>query len=353
VAVVVGVFDKSLASALALACLLLAGRSVAAPAPRVALVVANADYSEFPALPACADSATAVADALRRLDFEVIERNDVTSGGLGAALTAFGQRMDEVGDAAAFLYVCGYGAAVNARPFLLPVSANIRRENDILTQGVLVKTTLDLLSRSEPRRGLLALDLAPLPDSEAPPLESLAELQIPSGVGVVAAIGAPPASGPTVLGKALAVGLSDPEVETAALLSSVQGQVDVERSARIAALYLPEVSGPLALVAEPPPAPPVARPEPETPPQTDAKPPPPKPLPRLPDGPDMNDGERRLVQEALKRVGYYAGPVDGIFGPETRAGIRRYQFEIGAEMTGSITGEQAVQLVTMPTSTNR
>jgi peptidoglycan hydrolase-like protein with peptidoglycan-binding domain len=37
--------------------------------------------------------------------------------------------------------------------------------------------------------------------------------------------------------------------------------------------------------------------------------------------------------------------IDATFGPETRAAIRRYQFEIKADMTGQLTAEQATKLV--------
>ena len=60
----------------------------------------------------------------------------------------------------------------------------------------------------------------------------------------------------------------------------------------------------------------------------------------------MTAGERRRVQEALFRVGYYGGGIDAVFGPETRAAIRRFQHEIGVEMTGVITGAQVARLLT-------
>jgi len=47
----------------------------------------------------------------------------------------------------------------------------------------------------------------------------------------------------------------------------------------------------------------------------------------------------------LAKIGYYSGRIDGTFGPETRAAIRRYQFEIKAELTGRLTAEQATRLV--------
>jgi len=59
----------------------------------------------------------------------------------------------------------------------------------------------------------------------------------------------------------------------------------------------------------------------------------------------MSDGDRRQVQIVLANIGYYSGRIDGTFGPETRAAIRRYQFEIKAELTGRLSAEQATRLV--------
>jgi peptidoglycan hydrolase-like protein with peptidoglycan-binding domain len=60
----------------------------------------------------------------------------------------------------------------------------------------------------------------------------------------------------------------------------------------------------------------------------------------------MSEANRRQIQEALRRLDYYKGPVDGIFGPLTRAAIRRFQRETGADATGHPTAEEANRLVT-------
>jgi peptidoglycan hydrolase-like protein with peptidoglycan-binding domain len=60
---------------------------------------------------------------------------------------------------------------------------------------------------------------------------------------------------------------------------------------------------------------------------------------------DMTDANRRQVQEALRRLGYYRGPTDGIIGRLTRTAIHRFQQDIGAEPTGSLTADQASRLV--------
>ena len=59
----------------------------------------------------------------------------------------------------------------------------------------------------------------------------------------------------------------------------------------------------------------------------------------------MSEADRREVQEALDRLRYYQGPVDGIFGPLTRAAIRRFQHDIGTEITGYLTAQEASRLV--------
>jgi peptidoglycan hydrolase-like protein with peptidoglycan-binding domain len=59
----------------------------------------------------------------------------------------------------------------------------------------------------------------------------------------------------------------------------------------------------------------------------------------------MSEPDRREVQTVLATLGYYSGRIDGTFGPETRAAIRRYQFEIKGELTGRLSAEQATRLV--------
>jgi peptidoglycan hydrolase-like protein with peptidoglycan-binding domain len=71
---------------------------------------------------------------------------------------------------------------------------------------------------------------------------------------------------------------------------------------------------------KPAPASPVAVATPATPPAP--SPPPLAPSVQLPDDGQMTDADRRTVQGALLRLGYYDLPVDGIFGLETRAAMR-------------------------------
>jgi peptidoglycan hydrolase-like protein with peptidoglycan-binding domain len=59
-----------------------------------------------------------------------------------------------------------------------------------------------------------------------------------------------------------------------------------------------------------------------------------------------SEANRRQIQEAPSGLGYYKGPVDGIFGPETRTAIRHFQRDITASATGHLTADEANRLVT-------
>ena len=45
------------------------------------------------------------------------------------------------------------------------------------------------------------------------------------------------------------------------------------------------------------------------------------------------------VQTDLTQLGYYSGPVDGLFGADTRTALTRYQVDRGLQVTGSLTNE--------------
>ncbi|MDA0702251.1 MAG: peptidoglycan-binding domain-containing protein [Proteobacteria bacterium] len=48
----------------------------------------------------------------------------------------------------------------------------------------------------------------------------------------------------------------------------------------------------------------------------------------------MDEAYVRSAQKELRGHGYHSGPVDGIFGPQTRAAVRAYQRDAGLPVTG-------------------
>jgi hypothetical protein len=65
----------------------------------------------------------------------------------------------------------------------------------------------------------------------------------------------------------------------------------------------------------------------------------------MPNETSMSNADRLRVQDTLRRLDYYKGQLDGVFGPLTRAAIRRFQGDIGAQVTGRLTAEEVSRLV--------
>ncbi len=313
-----------------------------------ALVIGNGGYSFLPALAACPASAKAVATALRAAAFTVTEKEDLPSGAMQAALSAFSQANAGAPQAPVLVYICGYVSEFNDRDFLLPISAAVSRASDVLAQGVLAKSALDTLWHGIQGAGVIVLDAVPTPMSGAQPLglKNLSALPLPDEVGMVAATDAAADIGPTPLASALVASLTGPTLTVGDLLGRLQAAVRPTPGAQLLVLRPP--ARPAHLIGEPEPPPAPAR-APELPPLPAAPPSAPSAvatadLPAAPDEAHMTESDRRHVQVALAQLGYYDGRIDGVFGSDTRAAIRRYQHEVKAEMTGMLTQAETARL---------
>jgi hypothetical protein len=320
---------------------LLPTRAARAEPPRAGLVVGNATYGSLPAIPGCRKSANTISAALRALGFQVTERLDASTGGVDAGISELADHLAG-GASTGFIYICGYATDFNDRTFVLPTTARIDRPSDVLTQGTLAKAMFGPMTRDPATVGVVVFDLVPKPDGPSKSaLDALAALPVPAGVGIIAANETASADSPTPLATALVGGLLGSPVRTEGLLAAIRSKFP----GATVAIHMPAAPGYLAGAPPPvqPPPPAVVTPQ--------VAPPPPAPtvaaLPgeKLPDEAMMTDPERRVVQTALAHLGYYDAQIDGVFGPETRAAIRRYQHEIGGEITGRITADQATRLV--------
>jgi Putative peptidoglycan binding domain/Caspase domain len=324
---------------------------------RIALVISNGHYANLPELQRCVASAASVRDSLRSKGFEVMEQSDVKRGEFDAAIGALAKRAAAASPAVAALYYCGYALEFNGRSFLLPASANIARDNDVLTQGVISKSLVDSLDRVNESTGFILLDGFQMPGAAQTGLARLVEQIKPGRFAVIGASNEGAAEGPTAASQALRDQVAGKEVSLEEFTAGMRRQLSKETA--VATTFV-LATGPASFLAggRPPPAPvpPPAPPAPPAAPQPVAvqpaappvAPPPASPPPRqitMVDEDGMTDQDRRQVQVALATLGYYSGRIDAAFGPETRAAIRRYQFEIKAELTGRLTAEQATRLV--------
>lgn len=330
---------------------LAAGAARAAPAPgRLALVFGQSAYTALPPLPGCTASAQAVANRLQQLGFDVISQIDASNGAMSAALSDFAHRKTLATDPRILVYVCARAASFENRLFLLPVTASVTRPSDVLTEGIPARSVIDLAGRDS------SVSLTVLDTFGGADAAGFVKRQTLTP-GHFLAVAVEPAVGTTAtpLSQALSAGLATPPADVAAILDALQQS---SRGGGIEFATTGDSGGHPALLA-PPVAPPPTTPPPSPapPPAATAAAPPPSPPPPAPAvGPaapaitmpvedQYNATDRRRVQAALRQLGYYDGVVDGQFGPETRAAIRRYQHELHAPMTGELTPEEASGLV--------
>ncbi|MBV9749948.1 MAG: peptidoglycan-binding protein, partial [Acetobacteraceae bacterium] len=336
--------------------LLCAGHARAEPDPnRLALVIGNSAYAALPALPACVASAHAVTAALRRRGFDVLERDDTSNGELRAALGTYERRLIAADKPTSVVYVCGYGTGYDDRPFLLPVSASLQRDTDILTEGLIASVVTDLSARATPRLTVTLLDVFARPGFPPPPLAGLVAQPANGAAVMLAAIEPSSSQAPTPFAEALVAELASPAARARDLAAAARRALQAKGGSPLAPAVFPADD---AIAAAPSSqAPPTSSPSPApssaaAPPATAGPPtqPQPQPPPATPpalqlDEDRLGDAARRQVQAQLKRLGYYPGQIDGVFGPDTRAAIRRFQFELGADMSGRLTPAEIARLL--------
>ena len=107
---------------------------------RVALVVGNSSYRSSP-LKNPQNDAGEVSKALRNLDFEVVERENLGREAFSLAIREFGDRLK--GAHVALFYFAGHGLQVKGRNYLVPVDADIAREDEVPYRSLDVNEVLD------------------------------------------------------------------------------------------------------------------------------------------------------------------------------------------------------------------
>ena len=112
---------------------LLAAVLLVAPAPseakRVALVVGNGAYEHAGTLLNPISDATAMAEKLEGLDFEVILGTDLPFSGMRQALGRFGRALK--GADVGLIFFAGHGIQIDGQNYLVPVDADLQDETDV------------------------------------------------------------------------------------------------------------------------------------------------------------------------------------------------------------------------------
>jgi hypothetical protein len=120
-----------------------------APIPahgRVALVIGNGGYLNVAALRNPVNDSRAVAAALRRMGFEVMEGRDMTAAAMRQIVQDYVRRAGSA--EVALLFYSGHGVQIDGRNYLIPVDAKLVEARSLASQATGVDDIIDGISTS-------------------------------------------------------------------------------------------------------------------------------------------------------------------------------------------------------------
>jgi uncharacterized caspase-like protein len=147
-------------------------KTVPKSAPRLALVIGNANYAKLGSLSNPGRDAHLIADRLRQVGFEVTEAADRDLKAMTQDVDDFARRIRERGpETVSVLYYAGHGLESDSINYLVPVNADIKRRSDVAGRALSVKRIAERLSAAGNALNVLILDACqdnPFPESVAP-----------------------------------------------------------------------------------------------------------------------------------------------------------------------------------------
>ena len=134
-------------------------KTVAASAPRLALVIGNANYVKLGKLSNPGRDARLMAEKLQQLGFDVTEVADRDLKSMTADVEDFARKVKARGpETVSVLYYAGHGLENDSVNYLVPVSADIKKRADVAGQSLSVKRVADRLSAAGNQLNVLIVD---------------------------------------------------------------------------------------------------------------------------------------------------------------------------------------------------
>lgn len=124
--------------------------------PRIALVIGNGSYRVAATLRNAPNDARAMASALKDTGFNVLYRQNATYKEMTALIRQFGDGLRNGG--VGVFYYAGHGMQVRGRNYLIPVDAEIEREDEIAYSAVDANLVLEKMQSANNRLNILILD---------------------------------------------------------------------------------------------------------------------------------------------------------------------------------------------------
>jgi hypothetical protein len=129
--------------------------AAAAKPARLALVIGNASYKDAPLVNPGNDAAD-VAKALEASGFTVMKRENASLREMHLALREFGDRLGR--QSTGLFYFSGHGLQVRGRNYLMPVDADIAREDEVAFQALELAAVMEKLDSAKNPVNIVILD---------------------------------------------------------------------------------------------------------------------------------------------------------------------------------------------------
>jgi hypothetical protein len=234
----------------------------------VALVIGNASYREAP-LVNPANDARAIAAVLREAGFTVLLHIDLDQRGLAAAVREFGERLRKGG--VGLFYFAGHGMQIKGRNYLVPVGADIQREDEVAYAALDAQAVLDKMESAGNGTNLMILDACrnnPFARSFRSAAQGLAPMEAPVGT-LVAFATAPGAVASDGIGsnglytQHLLSAMRRPGAKVEDVFKQVRAAVRRDSLGKQIPWEATSLEGDLYIVEPPPPPPPAPAPDPD------------------------------------------------------------------------------------------
>nr|WP_315490204.1 caspase family protein [uncultured Rhodoferax sp.] len=173
---------RSLRMGIAAAALYSFSASAVAPLDiRVALVIGNSAYAGSASLDNPANDATAMAAALKRLGFTVIQLRDGSRTQMLDAIRSLGDSLRAT-SGVGVLYYAGHGLQLDWRNYMVPVNATLSNASEVQNQAVDLDVVLQTFKTAGSRMNIVILDACrDNPFTATTGAKGLAQMDAPPG----------------------------------------------------------------------------------------------------------------------------------------------------------------------------
>ena len=153
-------------------------------AGRFALVIGNSAYTGSPPLKNPKNDAELIAKTLTEVGFEVIKVVDADRRKMSRAMLDFSRKLSNNTGSVGLFYYAGHGVQVRGLNYMVPVTADIKNEDEVRFEGVDINDFLNTMRNSGSRLNIIILDACrnnPYEGSSRSGTRGLAPVQAASG----------------------------------------------------------------------------------------------------------------------------------------------------------------------------